>query len=433
MFVLYVHRIHEQQQHVYRERRADFYNYGTLRVEGALNINALSSLYNYSSGTLQVTGNLNNNYRFVNDGQASVGGNYQANSGAGTQNINRGKLTVTGGIELNSAFQNSGQVSAGGNFAVNNGGSLDNQFGAKIQVKGNYTNNSTSVNNGKIYVEGNLVNNGGSVFTNNEDVEILGNFTNNGTLNGDTNGCNIFTVGGSQVIQNGGASTNNVDFCAQSFPSGNYSTNYGFVGSGTTYCNCSRSGVSPLPITLTAFKATCEGGTVEVSWTTASEINNAFFTVSRSTDAANWEPVEVVAGAGNSNATLTYRITDSRPLEGVSYYRLQQTDYDGTAESFAPVSVSCQAAAGTATLSVYPNPTTDIVRVALTSSVNESEVPVVLSDMNGRAQSIRNFNINSGQNEWTLDCSTLKNGIYTISIQSKLTRTSPIKLVVNHD
>jgi len=47
-----------------------------------------------------------------------------------------------------------------------------------------------------------------------------------------------------------------------------------------------------------------------------------------------------VTGAGNSNTQMSYSVIDTKPLHGISYYRLKQTDYDGQYESFHPVSVS---------------------------------------------------------------------------------------------
>ncbi|NRA10572.1 MAG: hypothetical protein HRT57_01295 [Crocinitomicaceae bacterium] len=62
--------------------------------------------------------------------------------------------------------------------------------------------------------------------------------------------------------------------------------------------------------------------TVQLNWSTASEINNDLFTVERSKD-----------GAGNANSTLTYYDLDRNPLNGISYYRLKQTDFDGSISS----------------------------------------------------------------------------------------------------
>ncbi len=85
-----------------------------------------------------------------------------------------------------------------------------------------------------------------------------------------------------------------------------------------------------LPIELAEFTAEKSGTSVNVKWTTFTEKNNAYFTIERAADATNWEPLSVVMGQGNSNKPFSYGMFDSSPLKGVSYYRLKQTDYNGT-------------------------------------------------------------------------------------------------------
>lgn len=102
-----------------------------------------------------------------------------------------------------------------------------------------------------------------------------------------------------------------------------------YWGSGVTSATCTTS-TNVLPIELLAFRAVHTSKGVEVTWSTASEVNNDYFTVERSSDSENWEEVATVKGAGNSNTPLSYNITDIHPLPGKSYYRLKQTDFDGT-------------------------------------------------------------------------------------------------------
>lgn len=97
---------------------------------------------------------------------------------------------------------------------------------------------------------------------------------------------------------------------------------------------------NPLPIELLHFSAQPANGEIVVEWSTAAEINNDFFTIERSTDGNSWEPLAFVNGAGNTNYVIDYTYTDSNPIEGVSYYRLKQTDFDGQYEYFAPVAVN---------------------------------------------------------------------------------------------
>gem|GEM_PF-2592363 len=97
---------------------------------------------------------------------------------------------------------------------------------------------------------------------------------------------------------------------------------------------------NPLPIELIHFSAEAMGRMVELNWATASEINNDFFTLERTTNMREIEIIGRTPGAGNSNSVLRYSYTDRDPHPGISYYRLKQTDYDGSYEYSEWVAVS---------------------------------------------------------------------------------------------
>lgn len=118
---------------------------------------------------------------------------------------------------------------------------------------------------------------------------------------------------------------------------------------------------NPLPIQLINFEAKMNKlGIVDIKWATATEINNDYFAVERSKDGINFEEIRTVKGAGNSSRTLHYTSKDGKPLKGISYYRLKQTDFDGTSSHSAIVSVNNS---GFTTMgevigniNIYPNP-----------------------------------------------------------------------------
>lgn len=94
-----------------------------------------------------------------------------------------------------------------------------------------------------------------------------------------------------------------------------------------------------LPIQLIMFEASVTFGQVKLEWATASEDNNDFFTIERSTDGRNFEVVKTVKGAGDSDSVKEYETVDPFPLKGRSYYRLKQTDFSGAFEYSKLVSV----------------------------------------------------------------------------------------------
>lgn len=91
---------------------------------------------------------------------------------------------------------------------------------------------------------------------------------------------------------------------------------------------------STLPIELLSFSAEAKERNVELSWSTASEKENDYFSILRSADNDSWTEIGRVAGAGNSQSRLDYKFVDMDPNLGINYYKLRQTDHNGHFEEF---------------------------------------------------------------------------------------------------
>ncbi|MCX6182455.1 MAG: hypothetical protein NT150_11045 [Bacteroidetes bacterium] len=91
-----------------------------------------------------------------------------------------------------------------------------------------------------------------------------------------------------------------------------------------------------LPVELLSFDVFKKNDQVELSWATASEINNDYFSVMRSSDGIHWEKIGFVNGKGNSTSVSNYFFNDEMPLVGINYYKLLQVDFDG-ANAESPV------------------------------------------------------------------------------------------------
>lgn len=87
-----------------------------------------------------------------------------------------------------------------------------------------------------------------------------------------------------------------------------------------------------LPVELMEFNAAPSGASVNLDWSTASEINNSHFELQKSDNGENWVTIASVEGAGNSTTFNNYWTTDYSPYSGVNYYRLKQVDYNGDYE-----------------------------------------------------------------------------------------------------
>ena len=149
-----------------------------------------------------------------------------------------------------------------------------------------------------------------------------------------------------------------------------------------------------LPVELLEFKATANSAikNVDLTWVTASEINNDYFVIERSTNANDWIPLDSVDGAGNSNAVLSYNYLDNNPYSGTSYYRLKQVDFDGTT-SYSNIEVVNFE--GVEIVSLFPNPSSGEVSISIKSS-ETGTLELKAYDSVGKLVSNEVFQVNEG-------------------------------------
>ena len=103
---------------------------------------------------------------------------------------------------------------------------------------------------------------------------------------------------------------------------------------------------SPLPVELVYFRASLKAADVQLSWLTASELENDRFEIERSADAKTWETIGRVQGAGTTENSRTYSYTDAqagRNFSGTLYYRLRQVDLSGESSLSAVAAVTIKA------------------------------------------------------------------------------------------
>lgn len=169
----------------------------------------------------------------------------------------------------------------------------------------------------------------------------------------------------------------------------------------------------PLPIELLSFTATAiNNKTVQLDWITATEINNDFFTIERSIDAEHWENVLNTDGAGNSSINLTYQEFDNEPYMGTSYYRLKQTDFNGSYSysQIEPVNFD-----GIEIINIYPIPANGSFNYIVNTNT-DVHINIFIYDNIGRLIDQNQTHIKSGYNSLTHNISKLSEGNYHIRI-----------------
>jgi|GEM_PF-841233 len=135
-----------------------------------------------------------------------------------------------------------------------------------------------------------------------------------------------------------------------------------------------------LPVELISFTAEpVNDSKVFLSWATASEFNNDYFTVERSLNTDDWQPIQKISGMGTSVSVLHYSAYDNAPFPGISYYRLKQTDFNG--DYFYSEVKAVRIKSGIQ-IHVLPDPTNGYLNVML-SGISET-LTFTLFDIAGR-------------------------------------------------
>lgn len=170
---------------------------------------------------------------------------------------------------------------------------------------------------------------------------------------------------------------------------------------------------NPLPIELLKFDGNYNGNTVRLNWSTASEINNDYFVVERSSsekaDVEKWLEIGHIDANGKSNDILNYNFNDNNPNNSVNvnYYRLKQVDYNGeySYSNIIPISIENNGA-----VNVFPNPSKN--GIFYINGLKNSEM-IVYNNM-GQIVDLETENSQS-----KIDLSNQPNGIYYIKLENR--------------
>ena len=163
----------------------------------------------------------------------------------------------------------------------------------------------------------------------------------------------------------------------------------------------------PLPVKLVNFNAKQSDDMIAINWQTASEINNNYFVLERSSDGVNFTPITKVKGADNSSTLLNYSFNDPDPLDGINYYRLEQVDYNEDITYSTIIAVEYNKASVT----IYPNPNEGTFTI---SYLHEQQTYAIeITDMEGK--SIYTNSIT--KMPATIELSDVPPGMYIVRLQ----------------
>jgi len=177
----------------------------------------------------------------------------------------------------------------------------------------------------------------------------------------------------------------------------------------------------PLPVELLNFDVTCdhENHAIDISWSTASEINNDYFTIYRSVDGDKFEEIKRITGSGTTSEPQTYSFTDNHAPVGDIYYKLSQTDFDGLTENFMITSINCFTPDDNFSLKVFPNPFREHLNIVFTNWP-EDKTTLRLIDMQGRLILQKSEIIQGINTQIQLSFDDLLPGMYMLNLCNNL-------------
>ena len=156
-------------------------------------------------------------------------------------------------------------------------------------------------------------------------------------------------------------------------------------GTGPFVADVATPGLQNIPVELAQpLTARVESGRLMLSWSTASESNNAFFEVlARSADADAFAAIGRVDGAGTTSAPQQYALAAENLAPGRYRLRLRQVDLDGTAAVVSETEASISVAGTHRVSAVRPNPSAGQARLDVASARAE-HITVTVYDALGR-------------------------------------------------
>jgi len=167
-----------------------------------------------------------------------------------------------------------------------------------------------------------------------------------------------------------------------------------------------------LPIELISFKGEITDNGNLLEWSTASEINNDYFNLERSTDGINFETIAIIDGAGNSSTKLSYDAIDQHPFNGTNYYRLKQTDLNNKYSYSEIIFIKYNQGQN---VNIYPNPSNGTnIKLEIVSE-REQKAEIDICNVLGQVIYSREFIVESNDVN-IYDINILNNGIYLFSI-----------------
>jgi hypothetical protein len=170
-----------------------------------------------------------------------------------------------------------------------------------------------------------------------------------------------------------------------------------------------------LPVTLKSFSARLIDRSVELTWITTDEKDNASFTIERAGEDQRYSVIATVPAATDNSGDKNYAFTDTAPLSGLNFYRLVQNDIDGK-KTYLEIKKILNQVGNVRQVVVFPNPFSSQVS-AFISLTRAQKVFASLTDMSGKVIRTMSGVYAEGSSEMRIRCGDLANGVYFLKVE----------------
>ncbi|HSW56429.1 MAG TPA: T9SS type A sorting domain-containing protein [Ignavibacteriaceae bacterium] len=177
-----------------------------------------------------------------------------------------------------------------------------------------------------------------------------------------------------------------------------------------------------VPVELTSFTANSNGNTVELNWTTASELNNQGFEIERKTSSdLDWVLLGFKEGKGTTTESQSYSYLDnvSSLEKGTVSYRLKQIDFGGNYSYSDEVEVDVNPAPNQFELNQnYPNPFNPSTTISFGVPFSSQVTLKIYNTLGEEVAELVNQNLSAGSYSYSFDAAVLPSGIYVYTLQA---------------
>jgi len=245
--------------------------------------------------------------------------------------------------------------------------------------------------------------------TNSLDLSGKTKFRADNILGIERTGIDTSALGNMFSVTNSNISSFKIKFGAKSTLTGSTSRQYSLYMKAFQYPN-----QVTLPVKLVDFSAKYNQSNITLSWKSAQEIDFNYYELEHSTDGNTFATTSIVFGAAKSGSGAEYNYTDKSVAgrSGLIYYRLKMVDIDGNFTYSSVRIVRLGEEKTSITLTTYPNPAVNDLRITLPSSWQNKQVNIDLYSASG--QHVNALKVTNSSQTESISVTGLQKGVYFV-------------------